>query len=622
MFGWLKSKKKADAETEADNERALSRARNQTDRILSSLASDIQESQEHSAELLFQHMGDLVRKETLLNEKITQLASDFNAEDSQMRKIGSTHLMNHQRSTVHLFMWVAFVAALLLLLIYWLLHIDLKKRHKNKVELELSNKHNEELLTLRHNMMLTVSHDLRSPLTAIMGYADLLADTTKDEKCRQYEEAIRQSSDRMLTLLNSLLSYYRLDTGKDEVELVPFRVKDIVGSLLTEYEPLAEMKNISIEGTFTGEDTVVMGDRKRIIQIASNILSNAVKFTQKGTVNVSIGYADNTLTIRVQDSGTGMTEEQMKRIFAPFNRLENADTQEGFGLGLSIAKALANLLGGSIEVESHVGFGSLFTVTLPVVEGDEDILHQTITRTSILPEGLRIAVVDDDAVILKMTVEMLAKKNVQVVGCHTVNDLFDRMRKCDYDLIITDIKLGGMSGFDLLELLRGANIGNSKTVPMLAMTGRTERSAEDYLNAGFKGCLLKPFSYAELTQAIANSIKGEVDGNAVKIPKADFTILLQGEKDVKGMLGLLVEQTESEIAEMRSALETGDVDTLSFLQHKLETRWELLGIVKPMLGLRDALKEKGNLDKAVNDVVLTAEQLVRQAREMMEGGEA
>ena len=622
MFGWLKSKKKANAETEAENRLALQRAKQQTDRILTSLAADIQQSQERSAKQLFLHMDDLVRKESQLNEKITQLASEFNAEDSHMRKFGSTHLMMHQKETLHLVMWFGFAAFVLAVLSYILFHRDANKRHRNQIQLEQSNQHNEELLTLRRNMMLTVSHDLRSPLTAIMGYADLLADTTKDKKCRQYEEAIRQSSDRMLTLLNSLLSYYRLDTGKDEVEMVPFRVKDIVGSLLTEYEPLAEMKNISIEGTFTGEDAVVMGDRKRIIQIASNILSNAVKFTQKGTVNVSVGYADNTLTIKVQDSGTGMTEEQMKRIFAPFNRLENADTQEGFGLGLSIAKALANLLGGSIEVESHVGFGSLFTVTLPVVEGDEDILHQTITRTSILPEGLRIAVVDDDVVILKMTVEMLAKKNAQVVGCHTVNDLFDRMRKCDYDLIITDIKLGGMSGFDLLELLRGANIGNSKTVPMLAMTGRTERSAEDYINAGFKGCLLKPFSYAELTQAIANSIKGEVDGNAVKIPKADFTILLQGEKDVKGMLGLLVEQTESEITEMKSALETGDVDTLSFLQHKLETRWELLGIVKPMLGLRDALKEKGNLDKAVNDVVLTAEQLVRQAREMMEGGEA
>ena len=349
--------------------------------------------------------------------------------------------------------------------------------------------------------MLTVSYDLRSPLTSIMGYADLIAETTNDDKCKQYEEAIKQSSDRMLTLLNSLLSYYRLDTGKDEVDMMPFRVKDVLRTLMAEYEPLAAVKDIAIEGSFTGNDTVVMGDRKRIIQIAGNILSNAVKFTQKGSVNLGVDYTDNSLTIQVKDSGSGMTEEQVKRIFAPFNRLENADTQEGFGLGLSIAKGLAELLGGRIEVESHIGFGSLFMVTLPLVEGDEEVLQRTVMESTVLPEGLRIAVLDDDTVVLKMTVEMLAKKKVQVVGCHTVDELFERMRKNDYDLFITDIMLGGMSGFDLLELLRDANIGNSKTVPMLAMTGSTERSAEDFIKAGFCGCLLKPFSYAELTRA-------------------------------------------------------------------------------------------------------------------------
>ena len=428
----------------------------------------------------------------------------------------------------------------------------------------------------------------------------------------------------MLTLLNSLLSYYRLDTGKDEVEMVPFKVKDILRSLLTEYEPLAEMKHISIEGTFTGDDTVVMGDRKRIIQIASNLLSNAVKFTKKGSIHIGVEYEGNTLGIKVKDSGTGMSEEQMKRIFAPFNRLENADTQEGFGLGLSIAKALVELLGGKIDVESHVGFGSLFTVTLPVVEGDDEILQQSIKESTILPEGLRIAIVDDDVTVLRMTVEMLAKKNVQVVGCHTVDDLLDRMRKSDFDLIITDIMLGGMSGFDLLELLRSANIGNSKSVPLLAMTGRTERSASDFIEAGFSGCLLKPFSYAELTQAIVNSIKEDApcDDDSFKIPKADFSTLLQGEDDVKGLLNLLIEQTESEVSELKSALETGNVDAISFLQHKLESRWELLGIVKPMLKLRDALKNGDSLDKAIDEVVMTAEELIRQAREKMEGGEA
>ena len=431
MFGWLKSKKKANAETEVENNRALHRAKQQTDRILTSLATDIQQSQERSANQLFQHMEDLVRKESLLNEKITQLASDFNAEDSQMRKLGSTHLMSHQRETLHLVMWFGFAAFILALIFYWLFHRDANERHRNKMLLEQSYQHNEELLTLRRNMMLTVSHDLRSPLTSIMGYADLIAETTKDEKCKQYEEAIKQSSDRMLTLLNTLLSYYRLDTGKEEVEMVPFRVKNVLNSLLVEYEPIAEMKNVEIESTFTGDDTVVMGDRKRILQIAGNILSNAIKFTKKGSVNISVDYRDNTLTIKVQDSGTGMNEEQVKRIFAPFSRLDNADTQEGFGLGLSIAKALVELLEGQIDVESHVGFGSKFTVTIPVVEGDDEIQQLAEENTVTLPEGLRIAIVDDDVTVLRMTVEMLSKKNVQAVGCPTVNDLFDRMRQSD-----------------------------------------------------------------------------------------------------------------------------------------------------------------------------------------------
>ena len=624
MFGWLKSKKKANAKTEAENQQALNRARQQTDKILTSLATDIQQSQERSSDQLFQHMEDLVRKESLINEKITQLAQEFNMEDSQMRKLGSTHLMSHQRETLLLVMWFGFAAFVLAVLFYWLFHRDANRSHRNKMLLEQSDRRNKELLALRQNMMLTVSHDLRSPLTSIMGYADLIAETTKDEKCKQYEEAIKQSSDRMLTLLNTLLSYYRLDTGKDEVDMMPFRVKDVLRTLMAEYEPLAAVKDIAIEGAFTGNDTVVMGDRKRIIQIGSNLMSNAIKFTKKGSVNIGVDYRDNTLTINVQDSGTGMSEEQMKRIFAPFNRLENADTQEGFGLGLSIAKALAELLGGRIEVESHVGFGSLFTVTLPLVEGDEEVLQRSVMESTTLPEGLRIAVLDDDAVVLKMTVEMLAKKKVQVVGCHTVDELFDRMRKNDYDLIITDIMLGGMSGFDLLELLRGANIGNSKTVPMLAMTGRTERSADDFVKAGFRGCLLKPFSYAELTRAIANSINEEsqTEDGTPKIPNADFSMLLKGEKDVNGMLALLVEQTEKDMSELESAFETGDTDAISFLQHKLESRWELLGIVKPMLKLRDALNGKGNLDKAVKEVVLTAGQLVDQAKRMMEGGAA
>ena len=624
LRGIFKNRKKADEQTERDNLRALSRAKQQTNSILALLASDIKQSQERGAEQLFGHMDTLMGRNRQLNEEISRLVAAFNNEDSQMRQHGSHLLMEHQHRTIRNIALFGFAAFLLAVLFFWMLHRDLNKRHRNQVLLEQSNQHNEELLALRQNMMLTVSHDLRSPLTSIKGYAELIGETTQNYKCKEYEEAIMQSSERMMMLLNTLLSYYRLDTGKEEVEMMPFRVKDILKSLLIEYEPIAEMKDVEIDSAFTGDDTVVMGDRKRILQIAGNILSNAVKFTNKGRVSVNVGYADNTLTIKVQDTGTGMSEEQIKHIFAPFNRLENADTQEGFGLGLSIAKALTDLLGGRIDVESHTGFGSIFTVSIPIIEGDAEILQLTEKHTTVLPGGLRIAVVDDDVTVLRMTVEMLNKKNVQAVGCMTVDELFDRMRKSDFDLIITDIKLGGISGFDLLELLRDSNIGNSKKVPILAMTGRTERKAEDFINAGFSGCILKPFSYAELTQAIVNSIReySQSDDDLFKAPKADFTTLLQGEEDVNGMLTLLIEQTETEVIELKSAMETGNMDAISFLQHKLESRWELLGIVKPMLRLRDALQGKADLSKAIDEVVQTAVQLIRQAREKMEGGAA
>lgn len=223
LMGLFKSKKKADEVTDTANRKALKHAKLQTDRILSSLAADIEQSQERGIEKLFEHIDTLVKRNHLLNEKISRLASAFNDEDSQMRKEGSARLMEYQRRTVRMIVCFGLAAFVLAVFFFWLLHRDIKQKLKNKHLLKISNQYNEELLTLRHNMMLTESHDLRSPLTSIMGYAYLLEETTQDEKCKQYEDAIRQSSDRMLTLLNSLLSYYRLDTGKDEVEMVPFK---------------------------------------------------------------------------------------------------------------------------------------------------------------------------------------------------------------------------------------------------------------------------------------------------------------------------------------------------------------------------------------------------------------
>ncbi len=620
--GLFKSKKKADEVTDTANRKALDRAKSQTDKLMKELVTDIELSQGLSTARLFAHMDTLIGRNRQLNDKITRLVTAFNHEDAQRRKSGSAHLMQYQRDIVRMIAVFGLIAFLLAVFFFWMLHRDLKQKEENKRELEESNQHNEELLTMRHNMMLTVSHDLRAPLTAITGYADLIADADTEGKRRQYSEAMRQSANRMLALLNTLLNYYRLDTGKDEAEVQPFKAKEALRAILSEFEPLATAKNLDIEGRFIGDESaVIVGDRKRIIQITSNLVSNAIKFTESGKVSVWMEHNSSELAITVKDTGTGMSEEQQKRIFTPFKRLENADTQEGFGLGLSITQALVELLGGEIQVDSMKGVGSCFRVVLPVSESGDELKLVEDKEPTKLPEGIRIAILDDDPMVLKMTVEMLRRKKVQADGCHTVDDLLDLLRKQPYDLIITDILLGGMSGFDLLELLRFANIGNSKSVPLLAMTGRTERSKEDFINAGFVGCLSKPFSFAELAKAILSGI-GDAQPKEDSMPIVDFSTLLKGESDQSGMLSLLIEQTEQDTTELKDAVETGDTNMISFLLHKLESRWELLHIEKPLSKLRKTMEEGGDLTDAVAGVVAMSEQLVMQARDKMKGGAA
>ena len=264
----------------------------------------------------------------------------------------------------------------------------------------------------------------------------------------KYIDAILESSEQMLSLLNTLLSYYRLDTGKEQPENAPFKLKALVDILDSEFSPLAENKGLTFVGGYHGDDVVVMGDRKRIIQIANNLLSNAIKFTSDGYVILQVDYMNDSLTISVSDSGKGMSEEQIKRIYPPFERFGATSEQEGFGLGLPITLGLVNLLGGTIDVKSDIGKGCIFTVRLPLsVCTDEILLQQSVAPIELSP-NLRIAVVDNDTFVLKMTTRMLASCKVKADGCNNVGELMERMRTIKYDLMITDMRSVNINEFN------------------------------------------------------------------------------------------------------------------------------------------------------------------------------
>ena len=314
-----------------------------------------------------------------------------------------------------------------------------------------------------------------------------------------YVDNIRQSSERMREMLNTLLDFFRLDNGKEQPNLSPCRISAITHILETEFMPIAMNKGLTLI-VESHTDAVVLTDKERILQIGNNLLSNAIKFTDNGSVSLAADYDNGLLKLIVEDTGTGMTEDEQQRVFGAFERLSNAAAKDGFGLGLSIVQRIVAMLGGTIRLESEKGKGSRFTVEIPM-QTAEELPEQTIQaqmrHNHICHDVIAI---DNDEVLLLMLKEMYAHEGMHCDTCTNVSVLMELIRKKEYSLLLTDLNMPEISGFELLELLRSSNVGNSKSIPIVVTTASGSCSKEELIGRGFAGCLFKPFSISELME--------------------------------------------------------------------------------------------------------------------------
>lgn len=416
---------------------------------------------------------------------------------------------------------------LLLVISYIIIHRDAKniKRYKRKTtdlieQLEQSVQQNEVLITSRKKAVHTITHELRTPLTAITGYTELLRKECNSGNNGQYIRNILQSSDRMRDMLNTLLDFFRLDNGKEQPRLSPCRISAITHTLETEFIPVAVNKGLSLS-VKTGHDAIVLTDKERIIQIGNNLLSNAVKFTEEGGVSLITEYDNGVLTLVVEDTGTGMTEEEQKQAFGAFERLSNAAAKEGFGLGLAIMRNIVSMLGGTIRLDSKKGKGSRFTVEISMQEAEEQLGYTSNTPVYHNNKFHDVVAIDNDEVLLLMLKEMYSQEGIHCDTCTDAAELMEMIRQKEYSLLLTDLNMPGINGFELLELLRSSNVGNSPTIPVVVATASGSCNKGELLAKGFAGCLFKPFSISELMEVSDRcAIKETPDG------KPDFSALL------------------------------------------------------------------------------------------------
>ncbi len=599
-----------------------------TTTILRSLNRNMIAEQQTQSHRLSVHADSLAVRNAELNRQLQGLIRQIDSKvqaDLQKRETEITAM--REQSFIQISGLTGFVF-LLLVISYIIIHRNTNriKRYKRETtnlikQLQQAVEKNEALIASRKKAVHTITHELRTPLTAITGYAGLMQKDCNTDKIKVYVQNIRQSSDRMREMLNTLLSFFRLDNGKEQPNFSPYRISAITHIFETEFTPIAMNKGLAL--TITNQtDAVILTDKERILQIGNNLLSNAIKFTENGGVYLTTDYDNGVLKLIVEDTGTGMTEEEQQRVFGAFERLANAAAKDGFGLGLSIVQRIVTMLGGTIRLESEKGKGSRFTVGIPMQTAGE--LPERINQTRIHHDRTfhDVIAIDNDEVLLLMLKEMYAQEGIHCDTCTDAAELMEMIRRKKYSLLLTDLNMPEINGFELLELLRTSNVGNSKTIPVVVTTASGSCSKEELMERGFSGCLLKPFSISELMEV---SDKCAMKGN--RNEKPDFTSLLSyGNEAV--MLEKLITETEKEMQAIREAGLKKDLQELDALTHHLRSSWEILRADQPLRELYKLLhcdgtpddKTIGNAVKAVLDKGSEIIRLAKEERRKYENG--
>lgn len=449
---------------------------------------------------------------------------------------------------------LAIVAFFAIVIMIWFIWRDARKERIYRENLEAANEEIQRIMNQRERLLLTITHDIKAPAASISGFIDLMKDYVSNPQGLECLQNIKNSAAHLSHLVASLLDYHQLENGLMKVQPTSFSPAQLVAESVEGMKLRAEEKGleISFECKMKGME-YFRADAFRIRQILDNLVSNAIKYTDRGSVTIQAQVSEilgkPTLTLSVKDTGKGMTDEEKQKVFQAFTRLKSAQGIEGTGLGLSITQELVSLLGGEIILHSTLGKGSTFIVTIPIdpapveesqemapsevkhnpspdsaqdKEGQNSGSHQ-VTDIKKKPEfaNHKILILDDDKLQLQLLQEMLRRivgDTWQVFACNHVMDALTTLHNEQPALMLMDIEMPEMNGMDMI-----AHINHTKMM-VVAMTAHDTSILEQLLKAGFDDCLFKPFSMEKLSDILGTESKPLPDAQSETPSQPDSSL--------------------------------------------------------------------------------------------------
>lgn len=441
----------------------------------------------------------------------------------------------------------------------------------------------DKLLASREQLIYTITHDIKAPISSIIGFLDLLSGEKISRKQQYFIKNMYLSATHILDLVKNLLDFQSLEKSHQKISLLSFSPYSLVTDIHHSFQPLAQKKKLNFISKATiPEGKEYTGDPYRIKQILNNLISNAIKFTPdngKITLEASI-EKDDVFRISVKDSGPGISREDKNRIFDEFIRLdETKEIVEGTGLGLTISKKLSSLMNGDIEIKSEKGLGAEFILTIPIVT----VENKTITTPTVNPDkNIRTLFVDDDIIQLNLLSELMKKTGLSYVCSMSSSDALKLLEKESFDILFTDIQMPDIKGFELVEKIRKSAYPQAKTIPVIGLSADPNWK-ENLSQNGFTDFLSKPFKAEDLLKMIEKHTGQTFHFNEAFSKIFDLSNLedlleyVSGDREAAlNMLDSFIDETKSNLKLLGNALDNGNSEAVKQISHKMSSLMNLL----------------------------------------------
>ena len=466
-----------------------------------------------------------------------------------------------------------------------ILNESIQERKSFERQLEDSREKAEAALETRKLFLANISHEIRTPINAIFGMSEILVDTPLNQEQKEYLDAIQSSSESLMVIVNDILDMAKLESGKFQIEILSFNLRETLSAIHRGLSLRAEEKGVGFHLNIHPDiPTWVKGDPTRLKQIITNLVSNAIKFTEVGEVELNVNCQDkNTSEIifEVKDSGIGIDEHKLATIFEYFVQEDSSITRRygGTGLGLAISKSLAEQLQGSLTCASEKGVGSVFTLVVPLPETEKSNTEKQFIVPSL--SGAKILIVEDNALNRFLAVTVLSKANATIFVAEHGEEAIEILKKEQADIVLMDIQMPIMDGMKATEHIRNVL---QLDIPILALTANAMQSErEACLALGMNDYITKPYIPEDLILKIHHFVQTQhhrpMNNQLEQVNLDNLMKLISGSNEyAKTITEKFVHQIHNDFDRLQDYARSNEMDFCEHTAHKLIATFKLYGL--------------------------------------------